>query len=89
MAAFEERVKPRQHLEAINHALKPFFRESKAVVVADIQVLLKLVSYDKSGNSSSLAEKFDVIIEREGAVKYMSLCHERRLTKLGYSAASI
>ena len=87
MAAFEERVKLRQRLEAINPALKPFFRGKKAVVVAGIQAILKLVSYDKSGNSSSLAEEFDVIIEGEGAVKHMSLYHERRFTKLGYSAA--
>ena len=89
LAAFEERVKLRQCLEAINPALKPFFRGKKAVVVADIQAILKLVSYDKSGNSSSLAEEFDFTIEREGAVKHMSLYHERRFTKLGYSAASI
>ena len=72
LAAFEERVKLRQCLEAINPALKPFFRGKKAVVVADIQAILKLVSYDKSGNSSSLAEEFDFIIEREGAVKLIS-----------------
>ena len=89
LAAFEERLKLQQCLEAINPALKPFFRRKKAVVVAGIQAILKLVSYDKSGNSSSLAEEFDVIIEGEGAVKHMSLYHERRFTKLGYSAASI
>ena len=89
LAAFEERVKLRQCLEAINPALKPFFRGKKAVVVADIQAILKLVSYDKSGNSSSLAEEFDVLIERECAVKHVSLYHERRFTKLGYAAASI
>ena len=89
LAAFKERVKLRQCLEAINSALKPFFRGKKAVVVAGIQAIIKLVSYDKSGNSSSLAEEFDFIIEREGAVKHMSLYHERRFTKLGYSAASI
>ena len=58
--------------------MKPFFRGKKAVVVDDIQAIPKLVSYDKSGNSSSLAEEFDVLIERECAVKNMSLYHERR-----------
>ena len=62
LAAFEERVKLWQRLEAINPALKPFFRGEKAVVVAGIQAILKLVSCDMSGNSSSLAEEFDVII---------------------------
>ena len=40
--------------------------------------------YDKSGDSTSLAEEFDFICEREGQVKHMSLYHERRFTKLGY-----
>ena len=57
MAAFEEKVKLWQYLEAINPALKPFFRGKEAT--------LRPVSYDKSGNSSSLAEEFDFIIERE------------------------
>ena len=75
--------------KAINPALKSFFRK-KAVVAGGIEASLKLVSYDKSGNNSwSLAEELDVIIEKEGAVKHMSLYHERRSTKLGYSAASI
>ena len=88
MKAFEERLKLEQHLEAINPAFL-IFRRNKAVVAACIQAILKLVRYEKSGNSSSLAKEFDVIIEREGAVKHMSLYHERRFTKLGYSAASI
>ena len=89
LAAFEERVKLRQRLEAINPALNPSFRGKKTIVVAGVQAILKLVSYDKSRNSSSLAEEFDVLIEREGTVKHMPLYHERRFTKLGYSAASI
>ena len=51
LAAFKEKVKLQQHLEAINRALKPFFRGKKAVVIAGIQAILKLISYDKSGNS--------------------------------------
>ena len=89
LAAFEERLKLQQCLEAINPALKPFFRRKKAVVVAGIQVILKLVSYDEGGNSSSLAKEFDVITERGSAVKHMSLHRERRFTKLRYSATSI
>ena len=44
---------------------------------------------DKSANSCSLADEFDFIVEREGKVKHMSLYHQRRFAKLGYSAASI
>ena len=69
--------------------MKPFFRGKKAVVVAVIQAILKLVSHDKKGNSSSLVEESDVITKREHVVKHMSLHHKRRFTKLGYSAASI
>ena len=38
LAAFEERVKLRQRLEAINPALNPSFRGKKTVVVAGVQV---------------------------------------------------
>ena len=78
LIAFEESVKLRQHLEAINTALKPFFRGNK-VVCAGIQAILKLAHYDKSGKSSSLAQKFDVIIERGDVVKRMSLYPKRWL----------
>ena len=76
MAAFEESVKLQQHLEAINTALKPFFRGNK-VVCAGIQAILKLAHYDKSGKSSSLAQKFDVIIETGDVVKRMPLYPKR------------
>ena len=66
LASLEDKVKLRQRLEAINPSLRPFFRGKKAVVVAGIQAILKLVTHDKSGNTTSLAEEFDFIIEREG-----------------------
>ena len=37
----------------------------------------------------TLADEFDFIVEKEGKVKHMSLYHQRRLAKLGYSAASV
>ena len=52
-------------------------------------MLLKLVSYDKSANSYSLAEEFDYIVDRERKVKHMPLYHQRKFAKLGYAAASI
>ena len=88
LTAFEESVKLRQHLEAINTALKPFFRGNK-VVCAGIQAILKLAHYDKSGKSSSLAQKCDAIIERGDVVKHMSLYPKRWFTKLGHFAAFI
>ena len=89
LASLENKVKLRQRLEAINLSLKPFIRGKKAVFVAGIYAILKLGTHEKSGATSSLAEGFDRIIEREGKVKYITLYHERRFTKLGYSAASI
>ena len=60
----------------------------KAVVIAGITALLKLVTHDESANSTSIADEFDYIVEREGETKHMSLYHERHFTKFDYSAAS-
>ena len=85
----ERDIKLREKFESVNPALKPFFRGKDAIVEAGIHALLNLVIYDKSANSCSLADEFDFIVEREGKVKHMSLYHQRRFAKLGYSAASI
>ena len=85
----ESQVKLKEKLGLINPSLRPFFRGKKAICLAGITALLKLVTHDKSANTTSLAEEFDMIVEREGQTKHMSLYHERRFTKLGYSAASL
>ena len=79
-------MKLRATLESVKSALKPFFRGKAAVVEAGIYALLKLVTYDKSANSCSLADEFDYIVERKG---HMSMYHQCRFAKLGYAAASI
>ena len=43
----------------------------------------------KSASSTIQADLFDFILPRENEVKHMALYHERRLTKLEYSVASI
>ena len=83
LSNIETKLKVKQQFENIN------FRGNKTVVVSGIVALLKLVAHDKSANSVSLAEDFDMICEEEGQVKHMSLYHERRFTKLGYAATSI
>ena len=88
LASVEKSLKLREHMESINYALKPFFRGKSTVVVAGIYADLELVSHDKSGNTVSLADEFDRLIEQEGLVKHMSMYKERRFTKLGYCAAS-
>ena len=89
LADIENKVGLRKRLEAVNPSLRPFFRGQKAIVLAGIQAVLKLVTHDKSGNTVSLAEEFDDLLQRENLVKHMTLYKERRFTKLGYTAASI
>ena len=89
LADIERKLKLRERLEKINPSLRPFFRGKKAIVVAGMQALLKLITHDKSGNTVSLAEEFDQLLEEEGVAKHMVLYHERRFTNLGYCAASI
>ena len=74
---------------SLNPSLRAFFSGKKAVVIAGITALLKLVTHDKSANSTSIADEFDYIVEREGETKHMSLYHGRRFTNLGYSAVSV
>ena len=51
--------------------------------------ILNLISHDKSASSTNQADLFYFILQSENHVKHISLYHERRFTKLGYSAASI
>ena len=89
LASVERKLQLRERMEKINPSLRPFFRGKKAVVVAGMQALMKLITHDKSGNTVSLAEEFDTLLESEGQVKHMVLYHGRRFTNLGYCAASI
>ena len=50
---------------------------------------MNLISHEKSASPTNLADRFDAICEREGAIKHMSLYQERRFAKLGYAAGSI
>ena len=85
----EKDIKLRGKFESVNPALKPYFRGKDAIFESGIYALLNLVTYNKSANSCSLADELDYIVESEGKVKHMSLCHQSRFAKSGYSAASI
>ena len=85
----EKAVNQRQIFECINPTLKSFFRGKKTVVESGIKALISLVSREKSGNSTSLADQFDYICEREGVVKRIFLYQQRRFCKLGKAAAAI
>ena len=85
----ENSVQQRQIITSINPSLKSFFRGKKTVVESGIQALISLVSRDKSANSTSLADQFDYICEREGVIKRIFLYQQRRFCKLGKAAAAI
>ena len=89
LADIEQKVDLRNLLESINPALKSFFRGKTSVVEAGIEAILNLVTHDKSAKSSSQANLFEFICEREGAIKRIFLYQQRRFAKLGKAAASI
>ena len=89
LAEMEKKVNLRESFININPHLRSFYRGKTTVVVCGINALLKLVAPDHNANSVSLADEFDLIVERSGSVKHMSLYHERRFANLGYAAASI
>ena len=47
------------------------------------------MSHEKSAKSTSLADQFECICEREGVVKIIFLYQQRRFAKLGKAAAAI
>ena len=83
LADVEHKLKLHERLETVNPSLRPFFRGKKAVVLAGIHALLKLVTPDKSGNFVSLAEEFDDLLRRENC------CETYDVMKLGYTAGYI
>ena len=60
LSTIETELKMCERLETLNPLLKPFFRGEKAIVVAVIKALTKLISHEKSGNSATLSEEFDI-----------------------------
>ena len=88
ISGIEKKIDFCQSLEMMNAAVRSFLR-GKSVVECAINSILNLVSHSKSATSTNQAELFGHILEREGAVKHVSMYYERRFTKLGYSAASI
>ena len=90
LAKVEKEIKLQETFESINPSLKSFFRGKDDIAEGGyFSFTENFFSYDKFANSCSLADEFDFIVEREGKVKHMSLYHQRRFAKLGYSAASI
>ena len=77
LSKIEKSVKQQDVLEQINPSLKSIFRGKKALVEAGIEALLSLITHDKSGKSSSQADIFDHICEREQILKRVFLYQQR------------
>ena len=69
--------------------LKSFLRSKKCVVEAAMEALLKLVSAEGDGKTTSLGPLFDLKLEEDGVYKSFSLYKEKRFTRLGYQAGAI
>ena len=46
-------------------------------------------AHKKSATTTNIADEFDLIIEREDNVKYLSFCYEWKSCKLGFAWPSI
>ena len=90
LASLESSHKFREALGSINPGVKSFLRGEKSVVFCVVKSILNFFSHNKSlSSSTNQAELFDYVLQGENKVKHLSLYHERRFTKLGYSCASI
>ena len=89
LACVEKELEFREKLQTMNPAVKSFLCGKTSAVEAAITSILSLVNHDKSAHSTSQANLFDYILQRENQVKHIAMYYERRFTKLGYSAASI
>ena len=69
----EKDIKLRDKFEYVKSPVKSYFRGKYAIVESGIYALLKLITYNKSANSCSFADRCDYIVEREGKVKHISI----------------
>ena len=73
LSEIERSVNFREKIEAQNPGIKRFTRGEQSVIIAGIKSILNLISHAKSASLTNLAHLFDVICERNGALKHMSL----------------
>ena len=69
--------------------LRSFLRSKRSIVEAAMEALLKLVSTEGDGKSTSLGPLFDLKLEEDRVYKSFSLYKEKRFTRLGYQAGAI
>ena len=89
LSQIEAKIGLRELLLKREPLLKSFLRSSKSVVVAALDAILKLVSTEGDGKTTSLADDFSLILEQSGMYKTFSLYKEKRFTRLGYQAGAV
>ena len=89
LAKKEKQVNQRRTLENSNPYLKSFFKGKTTVAESGIEVLLALITHDKSVKSCAQANLFDCICEKENVVKRIFLYQQLSFAKLGKVAASL
>ena len=89
LCEIENKINLRKQFEKREPQLKSYLRSSKAVVLAAINALLKLVAQEGDGKTTSLSDTFELILEEDKVYKSYSLYKERRFSKLGYTAGAI
>ena len=89
LSQIEAKIGLRELLLKREPLLISFLRSSKSVVVAALDAILKLVSTEGDGKTTSLADDFSLILERSKMYKTFSLYKEKRFTRLGYQAGAV
>ena len=89
LSQIEAKIGLRELLLKREPLLKSFLRSSASVVVAALDAILKLVSTEGDGKTTSLADDFSLILEQSGMYKTFSLYKEKRFTRLGYQAGAV
>ena len=63
LSNIEIQLQLRERLECLNPFLKPFFQGKKAIVLVGITAITKLFTHEKSGDTGTLAEEFDSMLQ--------------------------
>ena len=85
----EKSVKQQEIFEGNSPTIKSFFHEKGALAEAGTEVLLNLITHDKSGGSCFQADLFDHRCKQEGITTRVFLYQRSRFAELGKAAAAL
>ena len=85
----EKSVKQQEIFEGISPSIKSFFHGKGALGEAGMEVLLNLITHDKSGRSCFQADLFDHRCDQEGITTRVFLYQRSRFAKFGKAAAAL